>query len=303
MTERSSNPAATLEPPGPHLPAQGWRARRIAWLDQYRWLVFVVPFAVYMVGNSFEPLPEGGKPAASVPASGQPSAATDDSRGSAPVEPGQPADDESGARRGWIAYRYYPWVYTAKIFCTLAAMAMVWPGYLEFPRRVSVWAFLVGAVGVWMWVALVEVERQFLGRFSPAVWLGLGTRSAFNPVAEMAENPGAACAFLAIRLTGLALVVPVIEEFFLRGFLGRFLIQDAWWRVPFGTWHVNSLVLITLVAVAMHPSESLAALCWFSTVSWLMLQTRNIWDCVVAHATTNLLLGAYVFGWGDWTLL
>jgi hypothetical protein len=34
-----------------------------------------------------------------------------------------------------------------------------------------------------------------------------------------------------------------------------------------------------------------------------MVKTRNIWDCVVAHAVTNLLLGVYVVHWGRWHLM
>ena len=38
-------------------------------------------------------------------------------------------------------------------------------------------------------------------------------------------------------------------------------------------------------------------------VTWLMVRTRNIWDCVVAHAITNLLLGIYVVSTGEWQLM
>ena len=53
----------------------------------------------------------------------------------------------------------------------------------------------------------------------------------------------------------------------------------------------------------MHPGELLAAFVWFSMVTWLMVRTRNIWDCVVAHAVTNLLLGIYVVTTGNWQLM
>jgi membrane protease YdiL (CAAX protease family) len=33
---------------------------------------------------------------------------------------------------------------------------------------------------------------------------------------------------------------------------------------------------------------------WFSLVTWLMVRTKNIWDCVAAHMITNLLLGLFV---------
>ena len=47
----------------------------------------------------------------------------------------------------------------------------------------------------------------------------------------------------------------------------------------------------------------LAAAIWFSLVTWLMKKTRSLGDCIVAHATTNLLLGCYVLYSGEWTLL
>ena len=46
-----------------------------------------------------------------------------------------------------IPYAYYPWVYAAKIALTVAAVAFVWPGYRQFPLRLSPLAILVGIVG------------------------------------------------------------------------------------------------------------------------------------------------------------
>jgi hypothetical protein len=34
----------------------------------------------------------------------------------------------------------------------------------------------------------------------------------------------------------------------------------------------------------------LAAAVWLSLDTWLMVRTRKIWDCVAAHAVTNLLV-------------
>jgi len=55
--------------------------------------------------------------------------------------------------------------------------------------------------------------------------------------------------------------------------------------------------------VLLHPAEMVAAAVWFSLVTWLMLRTRNIWDCVAAHAVTNLLLGIYVVTTGEWQFM
>ena len=63
-----------------------------------------------------------------------------------------------------------------------------------------------------------------------------------------------------------------------------------------------AVVVGTVLPMLMHPAELLAAAVWFSLVTWLMVRTRNIWDCVAAHAVTNLLLGIYVVTFDQWQL-
>ena len=133
-------------------------------------------------------------------------------------------------------------------------------------------------------------------------FLGLGGRPAFNPLDELSATPAWAYTFLAIRFIGLAVVVPIIEEFFLRGFLMRVVIRENWWTVPFGTVTTTAAVIGTAVPMLMHPGELFAAAVWFSLVTWLMVRTRNIWDCVAAHAVTNFLLGVYVVTQHEWQL-
>ena len=49
-------------------------------------------------------------------------------------------------------------------------------------------------------------------------------------------------------------------------------------------------------------TEALAAIAWFSLVTWLVNRTGKFWDAVVAHAVTNLLLGIYVCTYSQWQL-
>ena len=159
----------------------------------------------------------------------------------------------------------------------------------------------IGIVGAAVWVGLAMLQRYLVVRWG---WdLEAGKRSAFNPLVQLAQCHFCEYTFLAIRFVGLALVVPVIEEFFLRGFVMRFVVAADWWKVPFGTANRLAIVVGTAVPVLMHPQEALAAAVWFSAITWLMLRTRNIWDCVVAHAVTNLLLGVYVVASGNWWLM
>ncbi|MEM8946684.1 MAG: CAAX prenyl protease-related protein [Planctomycetota bacterium] len=286
------------------------------WLADHPWITFLLPFLLFMVATSFEPTPppqfEGDE-------TGQESTLAD--------ETPEPFFDPNGEGMFPINYSYYPQVYTAKIALVLLAMALVWPGYRTFPLRVSVLSVVVGVVGVVFWIVLCHLRLEpklvgpvdrFLGSIvnmlpglegneNPSIglmsMLGTGERSAFNPLERMSSNPLAAWTFLGVRFIGLALIVPVIEEFFLRGFIMRYLVHEKWWQVPFGAVNRTALIAGTAVPMLMHPAELLASLVWFSMVTWLMLRTRSIWDCVVAHVVTNFLLGVYVVAFDQWQLM
>ena len=254
-------------------------------IEKHRWLPFVLPFAVFMVVGAFEPKPD------------------------VVAEPGSPlatvADGDAGASSSWIPYRYYPAVYSLKIVLTVAAILFVLPGYREFPLGLSPWAVLVGVVGVVIWVGIcrLDLERKLLEPIGLGSFVSMGQRSAFSPFEQLGGNPAVAWAFLVVRLFGLAVVVAVIEEFFLRAFVMRFVMDAKWWEIPFGKVSLLAIVVGTAIPMLSHPAEILAVAVWFSMVTVLMVKTRNIWDCVVAHGVTNLLLGVYVVLSGEWHLL
>ena len=279
------------------------------WLSHWPWVTFLLPMIVFMLVGTLEPQPP------------------DVPEGESSVEANQDFEDEYWEDSSSIlpiSYRHYPYVYTVRIILVTISMAVVWAGYRTFPWKVSGWSVLIGVLGVVLWVGLCRLDLEektigpidrFLGSFIPGLEegetpsvglmsiLGSGTRSAFNPLEQLKASPAWAYTFLAIRFIGLALVVPIIEEFFLRGFLMRYVMHEHWWEVPFGTASRSAIVVGTLVPMMMHPGELLAALVWFSMVTWLMLKTRSIWDCVVAHAVTNFLLGVYVVMSGEWHLM
>ncbi|HVU87738.1 MAG TPA: CAAX prenyl protease-related protein [Pirellulales bacterium] len=311
-TPDESNPANGPAQPAVHATATGGRR---ALLARYPWLGFVLPLVVFLLFTQFEPTPPpiAEKPAAPEPAAVDRAGPAHGAPASASEAQGAPesdAGDETVKPSSWfgldIPYSAYPYVYTLKIALSIAAIAFCWPTYQQFPWKLSPLAFVAGAVGVVLWVGLCQLKLE--GRVLPAIGLGSlvasTQRSAFNPLVELAAQPAWAWGFLVIRFIGLALVVPLIEEFFLRGFVMRLCVSEDWPKVPFGTVNKLAVVVGTAVPLAMHmPSEYLATLVWFSMITGLMVLTRNIWDCVAAHATTNLLLGLYVVVWNQWHLM
>ena len=228
------------------------------------WLAYVLPLAVFLVATSLEP-----------------------------------TRSVDGASSGILPYHFYPIAYAIKITLTVGALAWSWPAARALGGRLSPLAGIVGVVGVVLWIALCQIDLPH-----PAIsWVigERGARSAFNPLMEIETLP-LAWAFLVVRFIGLVVVVPIAEELFYRGFLMRFVTKPDWWTTPFGEVTTMGLLVGTAIPVLAHP-ERLAALVWFSLVSWLMVRTRSFWDCVVAHSITNLLLGIYVVATGNWWLM
>lgn len=243
-----------------------------ALLQQHRWIPFVLPLAVFMLVGSFEPTS---------------------------TEPGGKTIGLS------IPYTAYPWVYALKIAATLVALVVVRPGLREFPVRVTPLGVIVGVVGAGVWIGLTKLhlEERILHAFGLGNWAQVGARSAFDPFEQFAGYPLRTWGFLAVRLFGLVVVISIAEELFLRGLMMRLFVDADWWKVPFGRVNTAAVVVGTLLPMFSHPGELLAAAVWFSLVTWLMVTTKNLWDCIAAHAVTNLLLGFYVVASGNWQLM
>ena len=211
------------------------------------------------------------------------------------LEPG-PGDSGVAGRLG-IPHAAYPLIYAVRIAATLVAVVRVWPSIRRWLGRPAWWPPLLGVALVVPWVVLAGLQRD-------AGWgTALAARAGYDPFAALGAGSPWAWAFLCLRAAGLVLVVPLIEELFLRGFLMRAVVDEDFWTVPFGRLTAASAAICMVYAVATHPGEAFAAAGWFAIVSGIAAATRRPIDAVLAHAGTNLALGAYVLATGSWWLL
>lgn len=195
--------------------------------------------------------------------------------------------------------KWYPAFYSAKIAIVLALWWAFRRRYPAVSAQSAGWGVLAGVVGVGAWIVLADMRLDAVLPEWLAAWF-VGERAAYNPFEAIASSAGQ-WAFVVVRLVGLAVVVPLMEEVFWRGFLIRYVIDEDFERVPIGRMTAASFFLVTVLFAAVHP-EVLAALVWGAGVNLLLYFTRSLWACIVAHATTNLLLGLYVVATGTWHL-
>ena len=106
--------------------------------------------------------------------------------------------------------------------------------------------------------------------------------------------------FLAFRFWGTAILVPIIEELFWRGWLMRYLINPDFEKVPAGTYSAMAVwTSAGLFATEHGPYWDVGLLAGLIYNLW-MVRTRNLMDCMLAHAVTNACLAIYVAGFGHW---
>jgi CAAX prenyl protease-like protein len=107
--------------------------------------------------------------------------------------------------------------------------------------------------------------------------------------------------FLFFRIAISVIAVPILEELFWRGWLMRWLIDaDDFRRVPLGRYAPMAFWITALLFASEHGSFWDVGLLTGAIYNWWMVRTRNLWDCIVAHAVTNGALAAYVVLAGQW---
>jgi CAAX prenyl protease-like protein len=106
--------------------------------------------------------------------------------------------------------------------------------------------------------------------------------------------------FLAIRVLSSVALVPVLEELFWRGWLMRWWINREFLDVRLGTYQTGAFWLVAVLFASEHgPYWEVGLIAGVAYNLWIM-RTRNLADCIVAHAVTNGALAAYVLAAGQW---
>jgi CAAX prenyl protease-like protein len=184
---------------------------------------------------------------------------------------------------------WFPIAYIVKAVLVTAALVRLRRPYsdLKYDRRVILPSVAIGLLvfALWIWIDKVVPYPHF------------GSRSAFDPT----PLQGSAWwpAFLAVRLYGLALMVPVMEEIFWRSFLLRYLTRTDFESLPVGTFSAFALLVMLAASAVAHPEWLVAVLASLAYAVWLR-SSRSLFGAILAHSTTNAALGAYVLRTGEW---
>ena len=190
---------------------------------------------------------------------------------------------------GYVEPNLYPWVYAAKL-ASVVACFVIWPGALRdlrVGRPHAAASVVVGLVVFALWVGIEET----------LAYPHIGERTAFDPASI--TPAGTRTMFLVLRLIGLVIVVPVMEELFWRSLSLRYLTNADFLKVPIGEYSRNALVISVVFFAATHTEWLVAALTGLTYSVWVRY-TRSVLAAVIAHAVTNAALGVYILKTGKW---
>jgi len=221
-----------------------------------------------------------------------------------------------------LAARYPSWPYVAPFVAFLAFLA--WGPYSglgiesHYPIRVVVvtgvlllWSRRlirlntsrpVASIAIGLLVFLVWVGPDLLWPGYRTHWLFQNslTGEAASSVAAPHRTAGA---FLAWRLAGLVLLVPVIEELFWRAWIMRYIISRDFERIPLGAYSAAAFWISAVLFASEHGPYWDVGLAAGIAFNWWMIRTRNLGNCILAHAVTNGCLGVYVLAFSKWEYL
>ena len=187
----------------------------------------------------------------------------------------------------------YPLSYVAKVVVTGALLIAF--RRLYTPIRWNHWRLgvIVGVVGIFQWVPMQLWLQQF-EFFKPP-----DPKEVFDPFRDVPGN--LVWAFIAVRMFGAVVVVPFMEELFWRDFLWRQVLAPNDFKLAkVGEWAWPPFLIVAGAFAVVHGNWWLTSIVWALMIGALLVYTKSLGACIVAHGVTNLLLALYVLKTRDW---
>jgi exosortase E/protease (VPEID-CTERM system) len=182
---------------------------------------------------------------------------------------------------------HFEWLYPLRFVAAAVAIWFYRAEYKKLNWRFSWFSPLAGAAVFLIWIA-------------PSFWSSHSETGSVGS-ALAALSPTARYAWIAFRVAAAVVTVPIAEELAFRGYLARRIVNREFDLVDFKSLTLLAVVVSSIVFGVMHGGHWLVGLV-AGLVYVLLLRSRGrMGDAIVAHATSNLLLAAWVLAGGHWS--
>ena len=188
-----------------------------------------------------------------------------------------------------------PWESILRVTILIAALAYFSSSIIRTFRV----EHLVGSVALGVGVCALWVAPDLLVPGWRSHWLFqnsiTGTITNSIAPADLADP-----LVVTLRIVRAALLVPILEELFWRGWLPRWIVNPNWQSVPLGRYTTMAFVASAVLFAMEHgPYWEVGLLCGL-IYNWWFWKTKSLGDIVLVHAVTNAALAAFVFATGKY---
>jgi exosortase E/protease (VPEID-CTERM system) len=187
---------------------------------------------------------------------------------------------------------YFEWLYPLRFVAASTALLIFWPQLKILNWRFGWLGPAVGASVFLAWMAPTWLEHH-------------QAASPLGPALE-ALSPAVRWSWIGFRVAAAVITVPIAEELAFRGYLARRFVSRDFDQISFNSLTALSICLSSVVFGLEHMKNlmdwqhlmlgTMAGLAFAFVLRW----RGRIGDAVAAHAVSNLLLAAWVLGFGDW---
>ena len=179
----------------------------------------------------------------------------------------------------------FEWFYGLRVIAAVGALWYFRRSYQSLDWRFGPAALGLGAVVCAMWIAL--------DRFTSIAPLAA-------PAAFAHATLSARSAWIALRLIGAVITVPIAEELAFRGFLLRRLAGVDFESVSSKAFAWMPFVVSSIAFGILHGDRWLAGAIAGMCYAFAMQRRGRLGDAIAAHGFTNLLLAVWVLFTGNW---
>lgn len=175
---------------------------------------------------------------------------------------------------------------------TFSQTPELWYGVQVVAMALALWIFRKPILALTRDLDLIAIGAGVL--------IGVGwivTAEPAAPYASLAEVGAVALTvWVVLRVIGTAVLVPIVEELFFRGYLFS-LIDDG------SAWRKGLAIAVTTAGFAALHSRPIAAAIAGVVFAAVMLRRGRVFDAILSHAVANALIAAAALATGQWSLI
>lgn len=182
----------------------------------------------------------------------------------------------------------FEWLYPTRFLAAAGVLWILRKRYASLDWSFSWFGPAMGVAALVVWIAM----DKFLA----------GTAHDAMPLVLANSSTPIRATWIGSRCLSAIVTVPITEELAFRGFLIRRLISPDFEALPLHRFTWIGIAVSSIAFGFLHGSLWFAGIVAGLLYAWAMIRRGRIGEAVIAHATTNALLAAYVLTFQRWQL-